>query len=335
MKLVSVIIPCRNEVQSVGKCIEAILASDYPLLEIIVVDGMSEDGTRSVLNNLSKSFSNIKIVDNPEKLTPFAFNYGVKNANGFYIQRVDARNLIAVDYISKLVNILEENPMISCVGGDYQHTYSTPAGEYISWAMESKFGVGAGNYRTMKKNTYVDTVGVPMYRRSIFEEIGFFDENLARNQDDDFNFRVRKKGHKILYVCDAKVKYFVRGTYKKLFNQMKQYGYFKVFVNKKHKTVTTIRQIIPLLFLIFSLGGALASFLWPLFFPFYLLIMAAYFLLGSVSATAFTINPFKILNVQYACLVMHLGYGLGYLIGILDFLILNKSPSNFMKQQTT
>src|SRR5688500_14144488 len=100
---------------------------------------------------------------------------------------------------------LKMRPEVACVGGDYQHVHDSEAGRYISLAMESKFGMGSGNYRTLTSNSLVDTVGVPMYRRSIFKEVGYFDEALTRNQDDEFNFRVSQRGYKIMYVHAAKV----------------------------------------------------------------------------------------------------------------------------------
>lgn len=334
-KKVSVAIPCRNEVASISACVESILASDYPELDITVVDGMSDDGTREVLQELSEKYPNVKMVDNPEQLTPYAFNYGVKNSDGFYLQIVGSRNNLAKDYISKLVEVLENDIEISCVGGDYQHSFETSTSKYIAWAMECKFGVGGDNYRIKKKSCYVDTVGVPMYRRSIFNEIGYFDERLTRNQDDDFNYRVIQAGHKIFYVADAKVKYLVRGTYKKLYKQMSQYGYFKIFVNKKHKTVTTLRQVVPALFLLFLILGPLISLLFRPFFMVYFFVVFFYGALGFLSASGVTKQLNEIVKVQWAMFVMHVGYGHGYLKGILDFILLGKSPAGNMQKQTT
>lgn len=196
--LVSVVIPCRNEVKSIRATVLAILAGDYQNLEIIVVDGMSEDGTRQVLEQLTHEDARVRMVDNPMKKTPYAFNLGVKHSRGEFVQIVGSRNVLASDYIQILMFTLEQHADVACVGGDFQHVADSPSGEYLAQAMESKFGVGFGNYCTMQKNAFVDTVGIPMYRRSIFTDVGLFDEKLTRNQDDDFNFRVRAKGYKIL-----------------------------------------------------------------------------------------------------------------------------------------
>jgi GT2 family glycosyltransferase len=332
---VSVVIPCRNEEKNIRGCVESILSSNYSNMEIVVVDGMSDDGTREILDQLSKEYSNVQYVDNPHQLTPYAFNIGCKAASGFYVQIVGSRNTLDPNYIPLLVKALEENPEIGCVGGDYQHVYDTNFSRYITYAMESKFGVGSSNYRTKKESAYVDTVGIPMYRKSIFDEVGYFDERLTRNQDDDFNFRVTQAGYKIYYVFEAKTQYYVRGSLNKLFKQFSQYGYFKVFVNKKHKTVTTLRQLVPVIFLLFLTLGLLFSIIIPKFLLLYFLGIMLYFFVGMLSSLSFTKKPVEVILTQLSAFVMHIGYGWGYLKGIFDFLILGREPSTTMQKQTT
>ena len=331
--LVSVVIPCRNEVKSIRSTVLAILAGDYQNLEILVVDGMSEDGTRAELEKLSQEDSRVRMIDNPNKKTPYAFNLGVVNARGEFVQIVGSRNVLASNYISILMYNLETQPDVACVGGDFQHVSDTPSGEYLAQAMESKFGVGFGNYRTMQQNAYVDTVGIPMYRRSIFSDVGLFDENLTRNQDDDFNFRVRAKGYKILYVHAAKATYLVRASYKKAFHQFSQYGYFKVFVNRKHKAVTTMRQLVPPVFVLVWLVGlplslfslTVASFLSTLAF--------VYIVLGLFMSTSVG-SVMDRLYVTFNCAILHFGYGWGYLRGVWDFLVVHRPPSESFQRQT-
>lgn len=334
MSLVSVVIPCRNEVKAIRGTVQAILDCDYPEVEVLVIDGMSEDGTRDVLAQLSAEDRRVRMIDNPHRLTPYAFNIGVKSAAGEYVQIVGSRNVLAKNYLSLLVRALRDNPDVDCVGGDFQHVSDTAAGESLACAMESKFGVGMGNYRTMKEDRLVDTVGVPMYRRAIFNEVGYFDEALTRNQDDDFNFRLTQRGKKILYVHSAKTTYLVRASLKKAFNQFFQYGYFKVFVNRKHKRVTTFRQLIPPLFvagLAVGLPLSLAS-------PFVQLVlsfaMVAYMAMG-LSLAGSGLNLWARIHVLFSCFVMHIGYGLGYWQGIWDFFVLQRSPRLQFQKQTT
>lgn len=332
--LVSVVIPCRNEVKSIANTVYAILAGHHQNIEILVVDGMSEDGTRAVLEQLEKEDPRVRMIDNPKRLTPFAFNLGVRNAKGDYVQIVGSRNVLSPDYIPLLVAKLIARPDVGCVGGDYQHVFDSAAGRYISLAMESKFGVGGGNYRTMSDDTFVDTVGIPLYRRNIFADVGYFDETLTRNQDDDFNFRVSQRGYKIMYVHAAKATYLVRGSYRKAFQQFRQYGYFKVFVNKKHHAVTTLRQLVPAAFVGFWVMALPLSLFVPAVQALCALVALLYLVAGLLLAGR-KLNLFDRLRVVTTCLVLHLGYGIGYWQGIWDFLLLNNRPSSKMQQQTT
>ncbi len=334
---VSVAIPCRNEVKYIEGCVEAILKSDYPndKLEVIVVDGMSVDGTRDILKTLSDKYSNVRMVDNPEQKTPYAFNYGVKAGDGEFVQIVGSRNLLDANYIKEGVRVLKEYTEVGCVGGNYVHTFDNEKSKCIAWAMESKIGVGASNYRVKQDSGYVDTVGIPMYRKSIFDELGYFDERLTRNQDDDYNFRATKAGYRMYYNADVQSLYYVRGNFSKLFKQMFQYGYWKIFVNKKHKTLTTLRQLVPSCFLLFLICGLALSLLWKTLFFIYLPILVLYLILGIVSGIKVTQNLKEVFYIQSAITSMHIGYGMGYLLGIYHFLILGRGPDSKLEMQTT
>ncbi len=332
--LVSVIIPCRNEVKSIVQTVRAILNSHHKNLEVLVVDGMSDDGTRSLFGELTDEDSRVHVIDNLKMLTPYARNLGVKNAKGDYVLIVDSRNTLSRDYISILMSNLIEHPNVACVGGNLQHVHDSHEGRMISLAMESKFGVGMDSYRTAVKDSYVDTVAVPLYHRYIFKEIGFFDENLTRNQDDDFNFRVRRKGYQVLYVHEAKATYLVRGSFKKAFKQFQQYGYFKVYVNKKHGAVTTTRQLVPAGFLAFWASGIPIVLIdWNLL-PWLGGVAALYMIMG-LSLAGENLKLIDRFRVLAACFVLHTGYGTGYWMGIWDFMMNAHSPRQSMQKQTT
>ena len=334
-KLISVVIPCRNEVKHIAACVESLLQSDYPRLEILVVDGMSNDGTREVLSKLAQNHPQVRVVDNPKQLTPYAFNLGIEQARGEYIQIVGSRNTLAKDYVAKLVQVLEAQPEVACVGGDCQHTFETEAGRWISYAMESWFGVGGSNFRVQQQDGFVDTVGIPLFRRSVFQEVGLFDEELTRNQDDDFSYRLIQAGKKIFYRHDAKVLYLVRGSLKKAFQQYFQYGYFKVFVNRKNKSITTLRQLVPFFFVLFLGLGFIGSFLHILLAYSYISILGLYLVLGFIAAGEFTQSLGARLKIQWAIFILHMGYGCGYIRGFIDFLILNRRPSPQLQKLTT
>jgi len=328
-QMVSVIIPCRNEAKYIDSCINSILNNDYGKenIEVIVVDGMSDDGTRDIIQKQIRQNSNIRLIDNLQKLTPFAFNLGIKNSSGQFIVIVGARHILSENYISACTEILINNKEIGCVGGKVENTYENETSELIALAMSSSFGVGGGNFRIKEEDCFVDTIGTPVYRKEIFNEVGFFDEELVRNQDDEFNYRVTKKGYKILYIARAQIKYYVRANYKNLFKQYFQYGYWKVFVNRKHKTFTTYRQLIPSIFILYVIVGAIGVILIPKLFILYIIGLILYFLLAFKSALEKSKNIPKVIKIVYVFSILHWAYGLGYLEGIIHFLILNRKPS--------
>ena len=208
MKL-SVIIPCRNEVNFIEECIESIYSNDLPLtceLNVIIVDGLSDDGTRDKIKTLSNRFPNLFLVDNRLQLTPFAFNLGIHYIKADYYQIVGARQILTPNYLSKSLSVFSEKPDVWCVGGLVNNVYVNQVGEVISKAMSTTFGMGLGNFRTLQESNYTDTVGTPMYPSWVFDKIGYFDEELIRNQDDDYNFRVIKAGGKIWFESSISLK---------------------------------------------------------------------------------------------------------------------------------
>ncbi|MFM7662107.1 MAG: glycosyltransferase, partial [Bacteroidota bacterium] len=214
---ISVVIPCRNERAFIRECVEAIEHCTIPEgfeMNIYIVDGMSDDGTRDIVENLIARFPNVRLIDNPKKLTPFAFNLGIQAGGRVdYVQIVGARHILSPNYLLRCLEVLEQNSEIWCVGGKINNVAINQTGELISAVMSSTFGMGLGNFRTLNISGFTDTVTSPMYPFWIFEKIGFFDENLVRNQDDDFNYRITHAGGKIYYENGISLKYYVRGDY--------------------------------------------------------------------------------------------------------------------------
>ncbi len=328
---ITVVVPCRNEENYISKCLDSIIESDYPneLIQVKVIDGMSDDNTRDIIKEYTSKYTFITMIDNIKQKTPYAFNLGIKNSSSDFIMIMGSRHIISKNYISYSVDRLNQEKTLGCIGGAVINTYENDISETISKAMNSSFGVGIGNFRTnFDEEIYVDTIGTPVYRSSIFDEIGLFDERLTRNQDDDFNYRVTEAGYKILSSGNISVKYFVRASFSKLFKQYYQYGYWKVFVNKKHKTVTTIRQLVP-----FGFVSYLILFLISLvFFSEYIYItsipLVLYILLISYFSVKLSSKLSETINLIKSFFILHTSYGLGYLEGILNFIVLNNNSIN-------
>lgn len=336
-KKVTVVIPCRNEEDFILRCLDSVFASDYPaeLIEVIVCDGKSDDNTSALVRNYAEKNQRVQFLVNEKMTTPFALNMGIKNASGDVIVILGAHAEIAINYISESVKILEAEPTVACVGGVLKNSSDDELTAAVSLAMSSPFGVGSAHFRTGAKDGFVDTVAFGAYRKEVFSQVGLFDEELARNQDDEFNFRLIKSGFKIRLTTATSAKYYVRSSFGKLFKQYFQYGYWKVYVNKKHKTVTTLRQLVP----VFFVACGFALFIFVLSFPYRWEYFALYYVFY-FSAASFFALPLAIRNshgpktiktffaVLLSFFILHVSYGMGYMEGLWDFIITGKNNSS-------
>jgi GT2 family glycosyltransferase len=333
---ITVVIPCRNEVLYIEECIHAIYNCELPSnteIQVFVVDGMSDDGTRDKVNSLIASYPTLEIVDNVKQLTPYAFNLGIyAGGKTDFVQIVGARHILSPNYLLNCFNKLSEDASTWCVGGRIDNEYINDVGEVISKAMGTTFGMGLGNFRTLEKSGFTDTVTSPMYPYWVFEKIGFFDEELIRNQDDDFNYRVTSEGGKIYYDNDISLKYYVRGNFKGLWRQFFQYGYWKVYVNKKHKAVTTMRQLVPPAFVVYLILLIPTLFLGQTLFLLSAIPLIAYLLLDVVFSLKASPSTNKLFQTLITFPILHVSYGLGYLKGMIEFIILNKKPADSQKR---
>lgn len=326
MKSVSITIPCRNEQQFIGRCLQSIVDCNYDklLLSVFVCDGLSDDQTPEIVKQFAQKHNFIHLIKNQKKTTPFALNLGLR-ANDADIKIIlGAHAEIDAGYINKCLEAFSFDENIGCVGGVIENVYENETAAYIGKAMSSGFGVGNAHFRTGQMDGYVDTVAFGAYKKEVFEKIGYFDEELIRNQDDEFNFRLLKYGFKIYLYRPVQSKYYVRASFKKLYKQYYQYGYWKVYVNKKHQTITSIRQIVPLFFVLFLFGGAVLSILNPFIFKLYFCILLFYFAIGLYSASKLDKSIGSMIQIERSFIILHFSYGLGYLNGIIDFFILKK-----------
>lgn len=326
MKTVSIVIPCRNEENYIIRCLDSIAAQVdfYGEIEIYVCDGMSTDLTAELVKKYALTHPNVHLLMNREQTTPFALNLGIKQSKSEVVIILGAHSELYPDYVSRCIEAFSLGENIGCTGGIIENEYENETSEIIGKAMSSNFGVGNAHFRTGNKEGYVDTVAFGAYKREVFENIGYFDEELIRNQDDEFNYRVIKAGYKIYLYNKIRCKYFVRASYKKLFKQYEQYGYWKVYVNKKHNALTTIRQIVPLFFVLYFLLGPFLLIFGTLYFVLYILGIFLYFIAAFLSAFKLSANVNQAAGIVKTFFILHFSYGWGYLKGIVDFFIFRK-----------
>jgi len=187
--------------------------------------------------------------------------------------------------------------------------------------------VGDSTFRTVSNKTMlVDTIAFPAYTRDIVERVGLFDEELVRNQDDDYNYRLRKIGAKVLLASDVRSRYYSRSSLRSLWRQYFQYGYWKVRVMQKHPRQMRPRQFVPPLFvaaLLLSLAAAPFSFIWGAWFAAPVgLTAGSYALANFVASVSITVKRrdwplFWLLPIAFA--ILHVSFGLGFLVGLVKF----------------
>jgi len=321
---VSIIIPCRNEEKHIGKCLDSIIANDYLKdgLEVLVIDGLSEDGTKKIIEDYSRRFPFIRLLSNPNKFTPFGLNIGIKNAKGEIIIRMDAHAIYDKDYISKCVEYLKKTGA-DCVGGTLQTLPSqdTFEAEVIALVLSHSFGVGGRTFRTKRKEGYVDTVPFGAYRKEIFDKIGLFNEKLVRNQDIELNSRIRKAGGKIFITPEIKLSYFAPTTFKGLISQQFQNGLWNIYTQKIAPGSLRARHFIPLFFVAGLLGSLILTPFTSLSMNLFILILGSYILLDLFFSFKISLKRgIKYLAVlPIVFFLHHFSYGLGSIFGILTF----------------
>ena len=323
LPMVSIIAPCRNEARFIEKAIRTILENDYPsdLFEVLVVDGMSTDGTRDIVKKLCEQDGRIRLLDNPQKIVPAAMNIGIKAACGEYIMRIDCHATFASNYISKCVEVSQRTGAEN-VGG-YWTTLpgaDTPVAKAIAAATSSRFGVGGSEQRIIGQEREAATTAFGTFKRKLFEKIGLYDERLVRNQDMELNSRIRKAGGRIIISPEIKVGYYGRATYRGLCQQSFNSGLwnpYTVWLTGGGGGLSP-RHFVPMFFVSGLITFAIGVFFWrPLMW-----VLLAYTVAYLLPAVAFSIQSAcrtkaSVFLVLWSFVVLHIGYGLGSMWSII------------------
>lgn len=327
LPFISVICPTYNEEKFIDECICSVLKQDYPKesLEVLFVDGGSEDKTRDIILSYVDKYPFIRILDNPFRYAPHALNIGIRNCRGEVVVRIDAHCKYPSCYLSVLVSRLQE------LGADNVGAVlntlpanNTDLCKAMAIVCSHSFGVGNSVCRVgTDKEERVDTVPFGCFRREVFDRIGFFDEELIRNQDDEFNARIIQSGGKIYIIPSLVIDYTLRDKVSKLMKMYYQYGLFKPLVNKKLKHPATIRQFVPMLFVAGLVLGLILSIFLPWFRWIYFTVLVLYFLLGLAIGVRRAIavrRPMLALYIPYMFFLLHISYGAGYWKGLFNLL---------------
>ncbi len=327
MSVISIICPVYNEEKYVSRCIDSILQSDYPVedIEIIFIDGMSTDRTREIVSSYIEDNAHIKIIDNKYKTVPYALNLGVKASKGELIIRIDAHSLYPKNYFSELVHWSKELDADN-VGGIcltdviYRNTTSLS----IANVMKDKFGVGNSVFRTGSNNIKeVDTVPFGCFRRDVFDKFGYFDERLTRNQDIEFNKRLKRNGGKIYLIPTITCTYIPRDNFKDFYKNRYMTGLW--IINTSFYTGTLknlgVRHFIPFVFVSSLIGSLTLSFVNIWFLWLFVFILGSYS--SIMLSRAFKINTQETTaaKIFLSFIILHISYGWGSIVGLYNNVI--------------
>jgi succinoglycan biosynthesis protein ExoA len=328
---ISIVVPCRNEKRHIGAFLDSLLRQRFDRdweIEILVADGMSDDGTREILRQYMLKAPSVQMIDNPGCIVSTGLNAAIAASTGEIIIRMDAHTVYARDYVRQCVSVLRETGADN-VGGPWIARGIGHMGRAIAAAFQSPFCAGGGKSHDPNYEGDADTVYLGCWRRSAFERFGLFDPELVRNQDDELNFRIRRAGGRLFQSPRIQSYYTPRSSLFALFKQYLQYGFWKVAVMRKHGSVASWRHLVPALFvssitlglLLIALSAALGWSTLALLAGTLLGVELTFYALACLTASLPYVGTLELpalLAVPGVIAVHHISYGLGFLMGLLQ-----------------
>ncbi|WP_119289558.1 glycosyltransferase family 2 protein [Azohydromonas sediminis] len=320
-RLVSVVVPCRNEAAHVDTFVASVLAQRLPdgvALELIVADGASDDGTRERLAALAATDPRLKLIDNPLRIVAAGLNRALAAARGDVVVRMDVHTSYADDYVAQCLATLARTGADN-VGGPWRAEGSGPWGRAIAAAFQSRWAAGGARSRSLSHDGPVDTVYLGCWPRATFERFGGFDETLVRNQDDEHNLRIVRGGGRVWQSPAIRSTYRPRESLAAFARQWLQYGYWKPFVMRKHGQPASARHLLPGAFVAALALSAAAALLGLGALPFAALALSYALAVLALAVDAAARSSWTLLpRLPVVIATQHLAYGAGTLLGAWD-----------------
>lgn len=348
--VISAVMPCRNEAAGIEATVRSVLEQD-PVpggFELIVADGSSDDGTRQILDRLARSHPQLRVIENTLKTTPSGMNRGIEAAQGRYIAIMGAHSLYASNYLANCYQVAEARG-VDNVGGAVLANATTYMQRAIAASHHSPFSVGGAHWHNAAREGPAESVWGGFYRREVFERIGAFDEELARNQDDELNLRLVRQGGRIWQTPEVVSWYRPRSSLASLFRQYRQYGYWKVRVIQKHRIPASWRHVVPAAAALIAVGLASAAIGSSILcrnrrsgrranLPARILSAgAAAYLFSDVAASTAAASQAGWDLMPALPLVFpayHSGYAMGFIEGVVDFVLIRRPRKGKMAELT-
>lgn len=314
----SIVIPTLNEENYISECIDSILKQTYDLelIEIVIVDGNSTDKTLEIVNSYTQKHAHILLLNNAFKRTPISLNIGIKNSTGDVAVILGAHTKIDKDFV-KLNNqyLIEQN--VKVTGGTQINVGKSFSQRLIASVMEMPFAMASASYRWSKKAQFVDTVVYAAYKKELFDELGYFEEEFAISEDAEMNWRIRQAGYKIYFSPDIKTYYYPRSSITGFIKQMFRYGILRVNVLKKHMDAIKLFHFIPPVFVITIFSFLILGSFNIIFLKLLSLILILYFLVN-IFASIHKLGWKKWFQFPIVSLMvfsMHIAWGIGFIVG--------------------
>jgi glycosyltransferase involved in cell wall biosynthesis len=309
--------PIRNEAAFIQRSLGAILNQDYPpdKIEILIADGMSDDATCDLIRQMP-GIQRVRIIANPQCIQAAGLNLLIPQALGEYIIRVDGHTIIAPNYISQCVELLQSSGAHN-VGGPMSPVGVTPIGRAIALAGTSAFSVPSV-FRVSQTAQYTDTVYLGAWPRSIFQSIGLYNTHVGVNEDYELNYRIRQAGGKVFFSPTIRSEYYGRQTLQMLAQQYYRYGSSKVKMLAQHPGSLKVRHGVAPLFVAWVIIGLLLGLLFPALLLFWgsgLLLYGAINLLFSFR-TVWREDRALVWLIPIVFLTIHLAWGAGFWVGL-------------------
>lgn len=320
---VTAMIVVRNEEKYIGKAVASLLKQNYPkeYFELLIIDGDSEDKTlleaKHAVGEYESECGSVQVhyLENPKKILAAGWNIGIKKAKGEYVVRIDAHAQADPELINKCIQILNEKTDVVCAGGRIVTEPLTEKGKLIADVMSSPFGVGNARFRYAETSGYVDTVAYGVYRKSIFEKAGYFNESFVRNQDNDMHGRIKKCGGKFYLEASITSTYHARENIKGMMKQAFGNGKWSIIGWRKSesKKGISLRHMVPLCFVLGNLILCIAGIFHKEFRAIFIAMYLSYFCTAIYYALKKTKNILKVIEMCGCYWILHISYGIGSL----------------------
>lgn len=316
------VIPILNEEDHIEQCVESLMCQDYPLdkVEILLVDGCSTDKTPEKLEQLQQRHpSLIRVLNNPQRIQAAAMNIGMRHARGAYLMRLDAHAEYPETYFRTCIDLLNTKDAQNA-GCGWITTAKTKTGRLIAKVLSSSFAVGGSSFRVDAESGYVDTVPFGTFRTAYLKEIGGFDERLARSEDNEINYRIRKRGDKIYLTNEIHTTYYCRDSISSLAEQAYANGKWNVIAAHLCPGSMSPKYFVPLTFVASLIVLPILARVRPRFWAVLGAELTLYFTLALYSSLSQTRDLREVVRMIWLYPSFHIPYGIGSIVGLWDVL---------------